>query len=238
MADQTYFAVLTDAGAALEARAIQSGKGIVLTHIAIGDANKQAVTPVSHVTKLVHEVLRRPIDARTIDRNDPSVSLIHATIPAHIGGFWIYELGVYGHLEGESSETLFSYANHAPYYKMTPQTGQIVTHEILIPVIQSTDARLIIELPDSGYVTRRDFINPQRAVWNLAANVGANQNTRLPDNITYQIGQNRLELYWLGLKLAKGKDYEESGECGDFVNSVKLLFAAEAGDEFQAEIFN
>ena len=101
-----YDAVLTDSGAALEARALAEGKGIVLTHIAVGDANQETVTPDPAVTQLVHEVHRRPIDARSRDENDPKVTLLHATIPADVGGFWINELGVVGHLEGEEEEVL------------------------------------------------------------------------------------------------------------------------------------
>ena len=237
MAEPVYFAVLTDAGSRLEARALESGKGIVLSHIAVGDANRKEVTPESSVSKLVHEVCRRPIDARSIDDNDPNVTLLHATIPADVGGFWIYELGVYGHLEGESELSLYAYANHAPYYKMLPQAGQLVTHELLIPIVQKTDATLIIELPDTGYVTRGDYLNPKRACWNLASDVAAGGTVNFPSGVSWLVGKARLELYWLGLRLAKDKDYQEVGASGASSSSVKLLFAASAGDEFQAEIF-
>ena len=105
MASQ-YYAVLTEAGAALEARALATGKGVILTHIAIGDANLSAVTPDPAVTRLVHEVHRRPIDSRSRDKTDPKITLLHATIPADVGGWWIYELGVIGHLEGLKSSML------------------------------------------------------------------------------------------------------------------------------------
>lgn len=169
-----YYAVLTEAGAALEARALAEGRGVVLTHIVIGDAHLQDVTPDPAVTHLVHEVHRRPIDARSPDENDPKITLLHAVIPADEGGWWIRELGVVGRLEdgrphggnaagrheeesGES-EILYAYANHAPYYKMLPQDGQTVTHEITVPVIQSTDARMTIQVADEGYATRRELL--------------------------------------------------------------------------------
>ena len=107
----------------------------------------------------------------------------------------------------------------------------------MIPIVQKTDATLIIELPDAGYVTRGDYLNPQRAVWNLATDVAANGVMALPSGISYAIDRERLELHWLGLKLARGKDYQEIGAAGASSNSVRLLFPASAGDEFQAEIF-
>lgn len=200
-----YYAVLTEAGAQLEARALAEGRGVVLTHIVVGDANGEDVEPTSAIEALVHEVCRRPIEYRTVDEMDPNITLLHAIIPASVGGFWVRELGVIGHLEelpedkpeagvpdsnpslasaparsaneglgdaspsgGEgvepplepvhsSTEVLYAYANHAPYYKMLPQDGQTVTHEITVPILQSTDARLTIEVSEEGYVTRKEL---------------------------------------------------------------------------------
>ena len=243
-----YYAVLTDAGAELEARALKTGKGVVLTHIAIGDANLSEVTPDPAVTKLVHEVHRRPIDSRSQDGNDPKVTLLHATIPADVGGWWIYELGVIGHLEGEEEEVLYAYANHGRYYKVLPQDGQTITHELTIPIIQSTDAELTIELPDEGYVTRGDFLNLKaqveslhtitRATWNLSAAVKENGAVTLPASLAYEVGSKSLRLYYLGLLLAPSEQYEEVGSTGESSKSIKLLFSADKGDEFQLIIKN
>lgn len=242
MASQ-YYAVLTEAGAALEARALASGKGVILTHIAIGDANLSAVTPDPAVTRLVHEVHRRHIDSRSRDKTDPKITLLHATIPADVGGWWIYELGVIGHLEGENAEVLYAYANHGRYYKVLPQDGQTITHELTIPIIQSTDADLTIELPDAGYVTRGDFLELEaqvqslhvisRVTWTLSAAVAANGTLTLPGGITYEVGAKSVRLFYLGLLLAPGKQYNEVGSTGKSSNSMQLLFDADKGDEFQ-----
>ena len=78
---------------------------------------------------------------------------------------------------------------------------------------------------------------PLRKVWNISANIAANGSLAFPSNATYKVGQNVLHIFWLGLRLAKGKDYQEVGAAGASSSSVKLLFAAEAGDEFQIEIY-
>lgn len=242
MASQ-YYAVLTEAGAALEARALATGKGVILTHIAIGDANLSAVTPDPAVTRLVHEVHRRPIDSRSRDKTDPKITLLHATIPANVGGWWIYEIGVIGHLEGETAEVLYAYANHGRYYKVLPQDGQTITHELTIPIIQSTDADLTIELPDDGYVTRGDFLALKvkveslhtitRATWSLSIAVAENGTLTLPASLAYEVGTKSLRLYYLGLLLAPDEQYEEVGSAGEASHTIKLLFAADKGDEFQ-----
>ena len=239
-----YYAVLTDAGAALEARALAEGKGIVLTHIAVGDADLETVTPDPTVTRLVHEVHRRPIDARSRDENDPKVTLLHATIPADVGGFWINELGVVGHLEGEEEEVLYAYANHGRYYKMLPQDGQTITHELTIPVVQSTDARIVIEVADDGYATRlellqlsgivEDLRRNREAVWTLDAPVEEGGTLTLPEGLTYAPGGHLLDVFWEGVACGAGKQYEEISSAEGLESSaIRLLFAAPAGSEMR-----
>lgn len=58
----------------------------------------------------------------------------------------------------------------------------------------------------------------------------------LPTNLTYEVGSKSLCLYYLGLLLAQKIHYEEVGDMGENSNSIRLLFAAEKNDEFQAVI--
>ena len=239
-----YYAVLTDVGAALEARALAEGKGIVLTHIAVGDADLETVTPDPAVTQLVHEVHRRPIDARSRDEQDPKVTLLHATIPADVGGFWINELGVVGHLEGEEEEVLYAYANHGRYYKMLPQDGQTITHELTIPVVQSTDARIVIEVADDGYATRlellqlsgivEDLRRNREAVWTLDAPAEEGGTLSLPEGLTYAPGGHLLDVFWEGVACGAGKQYEEISSAEGLESSaIRMLFAVPAGSEMR-----
>ena len=239
-----YYAVLTDVGAALEARALAEGKGIVLTHIAVGDADLETVTPDPAVTQLVHEVHRRPIDARSRDEQDPKVTLLHATIPADVGGFWINELGVVGHLEGEEEEVLYAYANHGRYYKMLPQDGQTITHELTIPVVQSTDARIVIEVADDGYASRlellqlsgivEDLRRNREAVWTLDAPVEEGGTLTLPEGVAYLPGGHLLDVFWEGVACGAGKQYEEISSAEGLESSaIRMLFAVPAGSEMR-----
>ena len=84
--------------------------------------------PDVSATALAHEVHRRAIDARAQSGDDPNIAILHATIPAEEGGWWIRELGVYAEPLDEGGEpVLYAYGNHAPYYKMLPQAGQMNT---------------------------------------------------------------------------------------------------------------
>lgn len=152
-----YFVLLTDAGARLEARAVAEKKALVLTHIAVGDENLAEVEPKPEAERLVREVYRAKIESRSISEEDPNVVLLHGLIPASAGGFWIREIGVAGRLEGDEADVLYAYGNHAPYYKMLPQDGQTVTHELTIPIVQSSACSLRIEVSEQGYATRREL---------------------------------------------------------------------------------
>lgn len=242
-----FFAVLTDSGAALEAVALELGKGIVLTHIVVGDANLQNVTPDPSAVSLIHEVCRRPIDARSRDQSDPRITLLHATIPAEIGGFWIHEMGVVGHLEGEEEEVLYAYANHSRYYKMLPSEGQTITHELTIPIIQCTDAQVSISVTDSGYATRTEYLilsslvealrNIQRASWTLEEGIAEGGTLSFPNELVYAPGHHAVCLTFDGVSCHEGPQFLElEAEEDGLARGVALQFAAPAGSEFEVLI--
>lgn len=162
-----YRAILTDAGAALEAAALAQEKSVIISKIAVGDCNLEEMEPSAEATGLVHEVWSGPIDRKMVNRDDPNITNVSTMIPASVGGFWIREVGVFAHLEGSDEEALYIYANHAPYYKMLPADGQAVTHELTIPVIQSSNAEITIEVTDLGFLLRSEFyeIDMERRLW-------------------------------------------------------------------------
>lgn len=244
-----YYCLLTHAGAALEARALAEGRPVRLTHIAVGDGGGSVPTPDVSATALVNEVHRRAIDARTQSEDDPNIAILHATIPAEEGGWWIRELGVYAEAldDGESEPVLYAYGNHAPYYKMLPQAGQMTTHELQVPVITSGAANLEIVIPDTGYASSTQFRllsalveslrDRRQAVWTLAEDVEEGEDLILPEGVSYPPGRNAIELVsWDGLVCHSGQQYREKGEADVPSDRIELLFAAPAGSEFSIHI--
>lgn len=238
-----YYCLLTDAGAALEAQALAEGKPVRLTHIAVGDGSGVVPTPDVSVTALAHEVHRRAIDARTRSEDDPHIAILHATIPAEEGGWWIRELGVYAEPLDECGDPiLYAYGNHAPYYKMLPQAGQMTSHELQVPVITSGAANLEIVIPDTGYASATQFRllsalveslrDRRQAVWTLESPVEEGGELILPEGITYLPGRNAIEvLSWDGMVCHPGQQYREEG-ANTPSDRLTLLFAAPAGSEF------
>ena len=66
-----------------------------------------------------------------------------------------------------------------------------------------------------------EAINIQRATVTLSSTVNANTNYTIP--LYYQVGNNSLEVYYLGSKLEKGTDYNEIGNTGEASNTIQFL---------------
>lgn len=66
-----------------------------------------------------------------------------------------------------------------------------------------------------------EAINVQRATVILESTVNANTNYTLP--VYYEVGNNSLEVYYLGSKLEKGTDYNEIGNTGEVSNTIQFL---------------
>lgn len=243
-----FYCLLTHAGAVLEARALAEGKPVRLTHIAVGDGNGSVPTPDASATALAHEVHRRAIDARTQSEDDPRIAILHATIPASEGGWWIRELGVYAEsLDEDGDPVLYAYGNHAPYYKMLPQDGQITSHEVQVPILTSSAANLEIVIPDTGYASIAQFRllsglveslrDRRQASWTLESAVEEGGELILPEGVTYLPGRKAIEiLSWDGLVCHPGRHYRETGDADAASDRVVLLFAAPAGSEFAIHI--
>ena len=243
-----YYCLLTDAGAALEAQALAECKPIRLTHIAVGDGNGIVPTPDVSATALVHEVHRRAIDARTQSEDDPNIAILHATIPAEEGGWWIRELGVYAESLDEGGEpVLYAYGNHAPYYKMLPASGQMTSHELQVPVITSNAANIEIVIPDTGYASATQFRllsalveslrDRRQASWTLESTVEDGGDLILPEGITYLPGRGAINIIsWDGVVCHINRHFLEVGEKDIPSDRVQLLFSAPKNSEFYIDI--
>lgn len=65
-----------------------------------------------------------------------------------------------------------------------------------------------------------EAINIQRATITLENTVNANINYTIP--LYYQVGNNSLEVYYLGSKLENGVDYNEVGNTGEISNIIQF----------------
>ena len=65
-----------------------------------------------------------------------------------------------------------------------------------------------------------EAINIQRASVTLESTVNANTNYTIP--LSYQVGNNSLEVIYCSTKLVKGQDYNEIGNVGEVSNVIQF----------------
>ena len=90
MAEQNtlYIAMLTDVGAAQQAKAIASGTPWNITHMGVGDGNGVTPIPSKLQKKLINENVRLKLNRLTV-RGDRPVISAELILPSDIGGWWV-----------------------------------------------------------------------------------------------------------------------------------------------------
>lgn len=140
MAEQNtlYIAMLTDVGAAQQAKAIANGTPWVITHMGVGDGN--GVTPVpSRLQKnLIHENLRLKLNRLTV-RADRPVIVAELILPPDIGGWWVREVGLY-----DSTGALVAVASYPAAYKPALAQGTGRTLGIRVQILVSSTANITV----------------------------------------------------------------------------------------------
>lgn len=100
------------------AAAEASNTPIVLTHIAVGDGNGNAVEPKDTQEVLVRERFRNAVNRVYQDSETPTKFIAELIIPAAIGGFTLREFGVF-----DDTGSLFVVGNLPDTYKPVPTDG-------------------------------------------------------------------------------------------------------------------
>ena len=94
MAEQNtlYIAMLTDVGAAQQAKAIASGTPWNITHMGVGDGNGVTPIPSKLQKNLINENVRLKLNRLTV-RADRPVLVAELILPPDVGGWWVREVG-------------------------------------------------------------------------------------------------------------------------------------------------
>ncbi|MGO2451186.1 phage tail protein [Pseudomonas taetrolens] len=141
MAEQNtlYIAMLTDVGAAQQAKAIANGTPWNITHMGVGDGNGVTPLPSRLQKKLVHENVRMKLNRLTV-RADKPVIVAELILPSDIGGWWVREVGLY-----DSTGTLVAVASYPATYKPTLAQGTGRTQGIRLQILVSSTANITIQ---------------------------------------------------------------------------------------------
>lgn len=149
----TYFALLTNIGAAKLANATTLGSRLNITRMAVGDGGGSLPVPNPAQTTLINEKRRAALNTLSVDPKNPSQIIAEQVIPENEGGFWIREIGLF-----DDDGNLIAVANCPETYKPQLQegSGRIQTVRMIL-IVSSTDAVTLkidpaVVLATRGYV--------------------------------------------------------------------------------------
>lgn len=167
----SFSTIHTQYGLVAMASAEATGTPINLTHMAVGDGNGNAVSPVDTQENLVRELYRSAVNRVFQDPAKPNRFTAELVIPASVGGFVLREVGIF-----DASGSLFAVGNLPETYKPTVSDGAFA----------DTVVRMEFLVSNAGAVTLQ--IDPNVAVathtW-ITNNVTAG--ALIPGGTTYQI---------------------------------------------------
>ncbi|WP_030128505.1 phage tail protein [Pseudomonas sp. QTF5] len=140
MAEQNtlYIAMLTDVGAAQQAKAIANGTPWDITHMGVGDGNGVTPLPSKLQKKLIHENVRMKLNRLTV-RADRPVIVAELILPSDVGGWWVREVGLY-----DSTGALVAVASYPATYKPTLAQGTGRTQGIRLQILVSSTANITL----------------------------------------------------------------------------------------------
>ncbi|MBN3265425.1 phage tail protein, partial [Pectobacterium brasiliense] len=108
----TYFALLTNIGAAKLANATALGSRLNITQMAVGDGGGVLPTPNPAQTALINEQRRAALNTLSVDPKNPSQIIAEQVIPENEGGWWVREVGLF-----DDDGNLIAVANCPETYK-------------------------------------------------------------------------------------------------------------------------
>lgn len=151
----TYRTILTKKGKELIAAAGASGIPIVLSDMAVGDGNGNAVTPVETQTTLARERYRHAVNQLTVDVSDASRFTAELLIPASVGGFTMREVGLY-----TNNGDLFAVANVPASYKPTDTEGSFGDTAIrMVFIVANASVVTLVADPNVAVATHSWVMN-------------------------------------------------------------------------------
>ncbi|MGZ4953580.1 MAG: phage tail protein [Methylobacter sp.] len=156
-----YYTILTNIGTAALANAQAAGTTVPFTHIALGDGNGSAVTPVPTRTALVHEVNRVPISSVTEHPTNANWIIVEAVVLSTVGGWTVREIGLYG----GTGPILLAHGNFPDTYKPVLETenaSRDLTIRMIVEVSSSAVVSLTVD-PSVAVATNQSIANSMAA---------------------------------------------------------------------------
>lgn len=152
----------TTAGLSAMAQAEASGTPINLTHMAVGDGNGNAVTPLETQANLVREIYRHTVNRVFQDPDTPTRFTAELVIPATEGGFVLREVGVF-----TSEGTLFAVGNLPDTYKPTSSEGAYADTVVRLEFMVTNASVVTLQVDPNVAVATQQWISNNITAANL-----------------------------------------------------------------------
>lgn len=242
---------LTNDGITLNAKT-QMGKKLKFKRVALGDGDLGSTESILNLSKLKHEVLSLNINSiQIIQKNKVNISFIIKNEEIDVGFNW-KELGIIAEDPDSLEEKLYCYGNAGENGEyISAGGGPEVLEKYVNIVISSSNTENVITTIDKSliFINKEEIIdileecadekekvpsadlfykeitknrtvvfNSYTVITNIE--IAANSNYTLPSQ--YKVGMNTLFVYYMGMKLAKGRHYIEVGEEGELSNTIQF----------------
>lgn len=149
-----FITIHTNYGLQLLAQAESTGTQILLTHMAVGDGNGNAVTPSPSQTQLVRERFRAEINRVYQDADDPLRFTAELVIPASAGGFTLREVGVF-----DADGSLFAVGNLPATYKPVDTEGAYSDTVVRLDFMVSNASTITLQVDPNVVVVTQQWIS-------------------------------------------------------------------------------
>ena len=178
---EEFYTILTKAGKALVADSIANGTDINLSAVAVGDVDH---TPDENQTALLRERARLPITEILFDNDNPAWLRVSTLIPPAVGGWNIYEAGLF-----TKTGVLFALAKLDGAFKPLYPSG--MTKEVALDIILeiSSEANVNLTVDPHVVIATREWV--KQYYWSQAVTIfGYGLNTEGELIITKATGDN------------------------------------------------
>lgn len=148
-----YYCIHTTVGRQLLAQAEATGTQVRLTHMAVGDGNGNATTPVETQTKLVRERFRATVNRVYQDTNNPLMFVAELIIPASAAGFTLREIGIF-----DSNGNLFVVGNLPATYKPNGSEGSYSDTVVRVPFMVTNASNVELKIDPNVVIATQSWI--------------------------------------------------------------------------------
>ena len=204
----------------------QSGKLLKFKKIVVGDGELGSSESISNISELKNQILICDINNIKVNEdNIAKVTFILTNKELNQGFYW-RELGIIAEDPDTAEEILYLYGNARDNGEYISEKGgaDVIEKYITININVSNVANIKTIIDESEILVSKkeleDKIKTKIEIITTTEEIEENTDYEIPCN--YKVGQDTLDIYYMGERLIKGEHYIEVGENGTVSNKIQF----------------